>query len=129
MPKSSSYQGISGPMTPTTTSSSSLSQERLKFDEEGPKSKKAKPDFDTFRVVPKSDSISYSTPFITPTKSKEEAILRKMVHKSKDGEEYLYGFFVFNAVRIKDSIDQISEGTDPKIAQGKNYSKFSISHF
>jgi len=38
--------------------------------------------------------------------SKEgEVLLRKIIAKSKTGEEYIYGFFIFNGIKFREELD------------------------
>ena len=58
--------------------------------------------YDTYRAVPsiKADIKSGKS------NSKEgEVLLRKIIAKSKTGEEYLYGFFIFNGIKLREELD------------------------
>jgi hypothetical protein len=96
--------------------------EKLNFDKEAPKSKK--PRYEELVVVPTpKPSIKVETPTKQP--KKEEVTLRKMVSVSEEGEEFLFGFFVIGAVKVKDDIDGLGEvfGSDD---QGKDYFYITI---
>jgi hypothetical protein len=32
-------------------------------------------------------------------------LLRKIIAKSKTGEEYIYGFFIFNGIKFREELD------------------------
>ena len=97
MSKSSRSVQETTPMTPPPNRHSNNLIQSL--DAEAPKKK---PRYDTYRAVPSMKAEMKSG----KSNSKEsEVLIRKIIAKSKTGEEYLYGFFIFNGIKLREELD------------------------
>jgi len=97
MSKSSRSVQENTPMTPPSSRNSNNLLPSLDAE-----ASNKKPKYDTNRAAPsiKADIKSGKS------NSKEgEVLLRTIIAKSKTGEEYIYGFFIFNGIKFREELN------------------------